>query len=249
MKKVSIIIATYNASDTLSQTIDSVLFQTYPNIEVIVVDGCSTDGTVDILQKYQNGKIRYLVEEDEGIYDAMNKGVALAQGEWLLFMGADDRLCDKNVIAEMFGSERNSGQYDVIIGDIQFDNNKVRTSSVSSRMKFINTVHHQSAFYRKELFTAFKYNTACKVSGDYELNLLVFLKEMNVLKVNRIICLVGLSGASSKVDFCGYAEEIQIRNKYLKNSPSRMIMNSCTRLRYVLKKAGKLVGWSFHYYN
>ncbi|MCF8055223.1 MAG: glycosyltransferase [Desulfocapsa sp.] len=248
MVKLSIIIACYNAADTLSQNLDSIFAQTCQDLEVIIVDGCSLDGTVAVVEGYSSDRIRYIVEEDKGIYDAMNKGVAMAQGEWLLFLGADDRLHDKYVISDMLGSERESKQYDVIMGDIQFDNDKVRKSTVSTRTQYRNTVHHQSAFYRSSLFHAFRYNDTFKVSADYELNLLVFLNGLSVLTLDRVVCVVGLGGASSKVDYCGYAEEIAIRNKYLPRNPSRMTMNFLTRCRYVFKKAGKLVGWNFHYY-
>jgi putative colanic acid biosynthesis glycosyltransferase WcaE len=249
MVKVSVIIACYNAADTLSQALDSIFAQSCQDLEVIIVDGCSIDGTVAVINGYDNTRIRYIVELDTGIYDALNKGVALAKGDWILFMGADDRLYDENVIMEMLGDEKRIEPYSVVIGDIQFDDNKLRKSSVSARTQYRNTVHHQSAFYRRALFSTFKYNATYKVSADYELNLLVFLKRMRVLHVDRIVCIVALGGASSQVDFCGYAEEIQIRNKYLNRGPLRMAMNFFTRLRYVLKKAGMIVGYTFHYCN
>jgi len=246
--KLSVIIANYNSASILPQALDSVFLQTCADFEVIVIDGCSTDDTVAVIKRYKNKSIRYLVEEDSGIYDAMNKGVSLAKGDWILFMGADDRLHDKDVIMEMVGSEKGDRKYDVVIGDIQFDNNKIRKSSVSARTQYINTVHHQSAFYRRELFAAFKYNDTYKVSADYELNLLVFLKRIKVLKVDRVVCIVGLGGVSNTVNFGGYAEEIQIRNKYLKRGPLRMGMNCITWMRYIVKKIAMLIGIHVHYY-
>jgi glycosyltransferase involved in cell wall biosynthesis len=248
MVKLSVIIACYNAVSTLSQSLDSVFAQTCQDLEVIIVDGCSLDGTVAVIEGYSNDRIRYIVEEDKGIYDAMNKGVAMAQGEWLLFLGADDRLYDKHVISDMLGKESESNHYDLVMGDIQFDNDKIRKSSVSPRTRYRNTVHHQSAFYRRSLFDTFKYNDTFKVSADYELNLLVFLKGLSVLKIDRIVCLVSLGGASSKVDYCGYAEEIEIRNRHLSGGLPRMAMNFLTHFRYVFKKAGKLLGCNFHCY-
>jgi len=249
MLKLSIIIASYNSSGTLPLALDSILEQTYSNLEVIIVDGCSTDNTVELVRKrYCRENIRCVVGEDFGIYDAMNKGVALATGDWIFFMGADDRLHDNNVLMDMLGHERSKEQYGAVVGDIVFDNNKIRKSSVSFWTQCINTVHHQSAFYSRALFIPFKYNETYKVSADYELNLLIFLERIKVLKVDRVVCIVGLSGASNKVDFSGYAEEIKIRNKYLSMSPLRLGMNFMTCMRYAVKKTGRLVGCNFHFY-
>jgi len=249
MMKVSIIIASYNSSDTLPQALDSILEQTYSDLEIIIVDGCSTDRTVELVRRqYCRENVRWLVEQDRGIYDAMNKGVAIANGDWLFFMGADDRLHDKNVVMDMFGRDHFQEQYGAIIGDILFDNKKKRKSSVSSWTQYINTVHHQSVFYSKELFTSFKYKETYKVSADYELNLRIFLYGIKVLKIDRIVCIVGLGGVSNKVSFTGYAEEMKIRNTYLRTSPLRIGMNLMTCMRYVIKKTGRLVGYNFHFY-
>ena len=95
---ISIVTVSYNAVLTIEQTILSVINQTYPNVEYIIIDGGSTDGTVDIIKKYED-KIAYWVSEpDKGIYDAMNKGVVVATGEWINFMNAGDIFTDGDVI-------------------------------------------------------------------------------------------------------------------------------------------------------
>ncbi len=237
--KITVIIATYNASETISQALDSILNQTYADVEIIVVDGCSTDNTNAIVESFKDGTIRCLVEKDNGIYDAMNKGISLAEGKWVFFMGADDTLHDRNVFKDMIGATSGSDKYDVVIGDIKFDNGKVRKSSVSEKTKFINTVHHQSVFYKRELFKTFSYNSTYKVSADYELNLKILLESLCVKKVDRMVCVVGLEGVSGKVDYSGYAEEIKIRNGYLPSGPVRTVMNCLTRVRYIFKKIVK----------
>ena len=93
--KVSIVTATYNAAHTLRDTIESVLAQDYGDIEYIVVDGASTDGTLALLHSYESrfdGRMRWVSEPDKGIYDAMNKGVKMATGDWIYFLGCDDYL-------------------------------------------------------------------------------------------------------------------------------------------------------------
>ena len=98
MLKISIVTVSYNAADTIEQTISSVVNQTYEDIEYIIIDGGSTDGTVDIIRKYED-KIAYWVSEpDEGIYAAMNKGIDAATGDYIYFLGADDALVDSEIL-------------------------------------------------------------------------------------------------------------------------------------------------------
>ena len=87
--KVSVIIPTYNSEKTIEKALLSVLIQTYCNVECLVIDGSSKDKTIDIVQKFED-KIVFISEKDNGIYHAMNKGIELSSGEWLLFLGSDD---------------------------------------------------------------------------------------------------------------------------------------------------------------
>lgn len=98
--KITIITVCYNANTTIEQTICSVLNQTYKNIEYIIVDGGSTDGTLDILHKYSD-KIKWVSEPDNGIYDAMNKGIKMASGDYIQFIGSDDCLINYTVIEKL----------------------------------------------------------------------------------------------------------------------------------------------------
>jgi glycosyltransferase involved in cell wall biosynthesis len=100
--KISVIIVVFNGAKTLPQAIESVLRQTYKNVELIVVDGGSTDGTLDILRKYESNNFIWKSEPDKGIYDAMNKGIMMAHGEWLHFLGADDTLINDKVLENVF---------------------------------------------------------------------------------------------------------------------------------------------------
>ena len=99
---ISVVTVSYNAVDTIERTILSVLNQTYSDIEYIIIDGGSTDGTVDLIKKYAD-KITYWVSEpDQGIYDAMNKGIDVATGEWINFMNSGDSFYRQDVLSSLF---------------------------------------------------------------------------------------------------------------------------------------------------
>lgn len=100
-KKITIVTATYNAAATLEQTILSVLNQTYDNIEYIIIDGASTDGTLDIIKKYSDRLGYWCSEKDKGIYDAFNKGIRQSTGDYIQFLGADDALYEKDTLAKV----------------------------------------------------------------------------------------------------------------------------------------------------
>lgn len=104
---ISVVTVSYNAVLTIEQTILSVINQTYPHIEYIIIDGGSTDGTVDIIKKYANRIAYWVSEPDKGIYDAMNKGIRTAKGEWINFMNAGDLFYSKDTLEKVFSKSIN----------------------------------------------------------------------------------------------------------------------------------------------
>lgn len=115
--KVSVITVCFNAASTICDTIESVLSQNYPEIEYIVVDGASTDGTVDIVRSYGKRITKFISEPDDGIYDAMNKGIKLAEGDIVAILNADDFYVDSSVISKIVKTFQKSGA-DIVYGDI-----------------------------------------------------------------------------------------------------------------------------------
>lgn len=113
---ISVVTVSYNAVSTIEQTILSVINQTYPHIEYIIIDGGSTDGTVDIIKKYAD-KIAYWVSEpDKGIYDAMNKGIKVATGEWINFMNSGDCLYRNDTIEKILNKSSTTNNVSIIYG-------------------------------------------------------------------------------------------------------------------------------------
>ena len=117
---VSLITVTYNAEKFLERTIRSIIGQTCREVEYIIVDGGSTDGTLDIIRKYENHVTRWVSEPDKGLYDAMNKGLRMAQGEFVWFMNAGDELYDAHVLATLAQHQSVQDDVDVYYGDALF---------------------------------------------------------------------------------------------------------------------------------
>lgn len=167
--KISVVTVSYNAVETIEKTILSVLNQTYSNIEYIIIDGGSTDGTIDIIKKYSD-KISYCVSEpDNGIYDAMNKGIAAASGDYVNFMNAGDTFYDSNCIASVFSHKPKD---DVIYGEtinISDYCSYLERCLPLERMSEILPFSHQSTFVRSVLLKEKLFNTTYRSAADYEL--------------------------------------------------------------------------------
>lgn len=165
--KISVVTVTYNSAATLEETILSVLNQTYPNIEYIIIDGGSTDGTIDIIKKYADRLAYWVSEPDKGIYDAMNKGIDASTGDYINFMNADDTFYDDNVLKNVFSRDYNE---DVVYGktlkilpnsNIIMENRPV--SFLSQNMVF----GHQASFVKTELIKKIKFDLKYKSAADY----------------------------------------------------------------------------------
>lgn len=138
---ISIITISYNSCLTIEDTILSVINQTYPHIEYIVIDGGSKDGTVDIIKRYEN-KISYWISEpDKGIYYAMNKGIAATTGEWINFINCGDSFYDKNVIARLF-KDSIGENYSVVYGNTVFNILTTQRLKQTGNMETINLCLH-----------------------------------------------------------------------------------------------------------
>ncbi|MGB4053301.1 MAG: glycosyltransferase family 2 protein, partial [Dysgonamonadaceae bacterium] len=116
-KKLSVITVTYNAEHTLERTLKSVREQTYPAIEHIIVDGNSNDGTVALIHRYENERLKWISEPDKGLYDAMNKGIKMATGDYLCFLNAGDTFYDTDTVQKIFASIDENHSPDILYGE------------------------------------------------------------------------------------------------------------------------------------
>ena len=193
MLKVSIITACYNNESTIESTIQSVLNQDYKNIEYIVIDGLSTDKTLDIVKKYSDKIIRIVSEKDKGMYDALNKGIALAGGDVIGFLHADDFYPDQTVISKVVKRLENA-QADAVYGDLQYvDKNDVLKVTRNwkageySEGYFFNgwMPPHPTFFVRKNCYEKLGvFNISLMSASDYELMLRFIHK--NKIKVSYV---------------------------------------------------------------
>lgn len=170
--RVSVITVCYNAERLLEDTIKSVLVQNYDNIEYIIVDGASKDNSLNIIKKYNDKITCWISEPDKGIYDAMNKGVKLATGDWIAFMNAGDTYVDENVISDIFRGKTFSSEIKVIGGHI-YNHTKsgveVHKAMSADFIPFGIPICHQASFTRRLLEgdIPFSYNTHYRYAADY----------------------------------------------------------------------------------
>ena len=167
MGKIYFMTTAYNAEKTLEPTLLSIIDQSYSNIEYIVIDGGSTDGTLNIIQKYQNRLSYWNSEPDRGIYDAMNKGIAIATGEWINFMNCGDSFLDKETIQNIFSS--NWQNTDIIYGDteLKFKSRSIVYKSDLTKINRKMPFCHQSCFIRTSLLKQYPFDLTFKLCSDY----------------------------------------------------------------------------------
>jgi glycosyltransferase involved in cell wall biosynthesis len=166
LPKVTVITVLYNSAATIEQTVKSVLEQSYGNIEFIVIDGNSNDGSIDILNRYRDRISVLISEPDEGIYEAMNKGIGLATGEWICFMNSNDYFFNNRVVEDIFNTEQNE---DIIYGYcIDPDTGKeIKPLNLNEFWKRI-PFNHQSAFIRTRYYKEHPYDLKYRISSIYD---------------------------------------------------------------------------------
>lgn len=198
---ISIIMAVYNVERTLKSAIDSVLAQTYRNFELIIIDGGSKDNTVEIIKSYGSQINYFISEKDNGVYDAMNKGIAASKGDWLFFLGGDDRFYNNDVLSALFANNNVEG-IDFLYGDVEFTTNGRRYGEEKDYTTLVEkNICHQAIFHHKNIFKKLGYfNTKYSVLADFEMNIRIFRDNELVKKyVPVIITYFNNKGMSSNV--------------------------------------------------
>lgn len=197
---VSVITAVYNGGATLERAIRSVLSQTCPKVELIIVDGGSSDCSLELLKKYNDSIDYWISEPDNGIYEALNKGIELARGEWIYFLGADDTLVDEHVLQAVFSK---SYQSKMIYGNVLYgDTGAVYDGEFSKQKLLRKNICQQAVFYHRDLFEIFgKFELKYPLVSDWVFNMRLFGSRLvNPQHVNRTIAFYSTNGSSSTRD-------------------------------------------------
>ena len=207
---ISIITATFNSAKTLKDTIQSVLRQTNKDFEYLIIDGGSTDETIDIVKSYESefsGRLKWVSEKDEGIYDAMNKGIKMASGDVVGILNSDDYFTSDDILQTVDNAFK-SHEIDAIYGDIHFirDGNPQKcVRYYSSRMfrpfwlRFGFMPAHPSFYCKREVFEkAGLYSLDYKIGADYEMMVRLFKKyRIKSLYINKDFVTMRTGGASN----------------------------------------------------
>jgi glycosyltransferase involved in cell wall biosynthesis len=207
---ISIISVSYNAALTIESSILSVVKQNYPFIEYIIIDGDSSDGTVEIIKKYAD-KISYWISEpDKGIYDAMNKGVTHASGDYILFLGADDTLYSLSILNDIHKYLVNKNT--IYYGNVMFVPSQTLYGGKMNKLKFcLKNINHQSIFYPRKVFEYYSYETQYRIYADYYLNLMCFLDaKFNFQYIDCIVSNFCEQGSSSSVQDIAFDKDFFI---------------------------------------
>jgi glycosyltransferase involved in cell wall biosynthesis len=194
---ITVITVVYNGAKHLEDTIKSVINQTYPNVEYIIIDGGSTDGTIDIIKKYGD-YIDYCVSEpDKGIYDAMNKGIIVSIGEWLNFMNSGDKFYEEQVLDKIFMIELiNKDYYDFIYSDTMLDGKNLFYCDISD-----NKIIHQSLIYRKKIHSQVGLYLVGENLFLSDYIFFMLCKKMKWFKSKEIISVYSTIGTENKFNY------------------------------------------------
>ena len=221
-QKISIITICLNAAAHIDKAFKSVHSQSYPEIEHVIIDGGSTDETLNIIKKYRD-KVDYLVSEpDSGLYNAMNKGIKVATGEVLFFLNADDYFADADVVSDAMAIFNKRSEISVVYGNQIFDLGekkvtKKQPSQVTRTYLAETTIQHQTVFARKKVFELTGgFSEHFKIVSDFEWMFKVFVENRCPhLYLDRDITVMATQGVSWTNDF--ETERMEVMKRYLSN--------------------------------
>lgn len=221
---LSIIVPSYNNADLLNSLLNSLKGQSFRDYEIVLIDGNSSDHTKTVIETHSE-KIQYSVsEKDKGIFDAMNKGINAAKGEWLYFMGCDDKFFNNDVLKGIFLQDLTN--CDIIYGRILNEKkNEIEGVEIKNKLELLkHQFWHQSMFYRRLVFNqAGHFNVRYKIAADTEFNLKIFcLFDFKWMFHEHPVSIFSGTGISSKViDKNYHGDQWNLYLKWFKEIPSQ----------------------------
>lgn len=217
--KLSIITIVYNNVNSIERTLLSVIHQTYTNIEYLVIDGASTDGTLQILTAYAGKISKLLSEKDKGIYDAMNKGLALATGEYVLFMNSGDELYAADTVEKIFATKPDA---DIYYGETEMIGEDLKSLGRRRHhipdvfnwrsFKYGMCISHQAIYIRRDI--AGTYDELYQLSADIDWIIRAAKKASNIVNTQQYVAKYLVGGMSKKRQWQSLKERFQIFTKH-----------------------------------
>lgn len=232
--KISVVTVCYNAADTIEETILSILNQTYDYVEYIIIDGGSTDGTVDIIKKYSDRLAYWVSEPDKGIYDAMNKGIDAATGDYINFMNSGDRFVDNGILTQV--SKNLNQNQDIVYGDIIKESGTTQTRLFAlpiDKMNVDDPIPHPASFTKRELLKHNKFDTSFRIAADYDFFYKQYYAKKNFLYIGIPVAFFKDGGISSNALRERLLENYKIQQKPL--TVGRNIYIHYWEVRHILK--------------
>jgi glycosyltransferase involved in cell wall biosynthesis len=216
---LSVITIVYNNVKDIERSMLSVLNQSYPNLEYVVIDGGSTDGTKAIIEKYRHRLTTYRSEPDKGIYDAMNKGLALAKGDYVLFMNSGDEIYDQDTVTKVFQTKEDA---DIYYGETEMYNEQWQSlgqrrhrapeSFTWKSFKYGMSISHQAIYVKRTL--AEPYDLTYKYSADIDWIIKIARKARKIVNTRLYVAKYLVGGVSKQKHLDSLKERFHIFSKY-----------------------------------
>jgi len=224
----------------IAQALDSIASQKNIQVEVVVVDGANEPASFHSLPSYPF-PITFIHEKDNGVYDAMNKGISKAQGTWIYILGSDDVLSNENALSNLISY---GAQAELVFGNVENTGlshsatTKIHTPSFPKGMRWKHTLHQQGVIYKRSLFQERTFNTDYKILGDYEFHFQLKNKNVKAEYVNETVAQCDANGLSKRYVWKLYAEEIRLKKEHL-NVLEWLLVVPFVISKYVFKKLTK----------
>lgn len=241
---ISIITTVYNNADYLEQTIQSVINQSYDNLEYIIIDGGSTDNTLDIIRKYDDKVDYWISEPDDGIYYGMDKGIRLSTGDYFAVLSSDDFYCSPQIINEVKNNIINFKEFDFFYADVYTlkstdDKHIFKVVGDLKKMNLSNSINHPTLFMRTNVYkTIGGFDLNFKISADYELALRLIHEKHTGYKINKSLVCIRQGG-------CSFLNNIKLKEHFIIKKKYH-IMNffwiSTSIRNIILKVLMKIIG-------
>lgn len=210
-KRITVVTVVFNCKDTIEKTLLSVIGQSHVGIEYIVVDGGSTDGTVRVIEKHDRYIDCWISEKDKGIYNAMNKGIDLSTGDWIVFMNAGDQFHSHRTVERVVDAL--DERFAVVAGGVRYvyDDNNARVKHMKLKFSgfYMSVPHHQASFINNRMMKGYRYDESFRIRGDLDFVTRLHADGHAFHMIDEVICDVDTTGVSSGLSKLHITEEIR----------------------------------------